>query len=144
MPVSFVIHGDPRGKGRPRFGKRGRHMVAYTDAKTATYEKQVQAAAQSVMAGRPPYEGAVWVRINAFYPIPKSAPKYKKALMRDGKMRPAKKPDLDNVNKAILDGLNTIAFNDDAQVCGIGSTKFYSDHTRVEVTVGPIGEISHG
>lgn len=138
MPVSFVIHGEPRGKGRPRIGVVRGHARAFTDQKTRDYEDQVRAAAQAVMANQDQLEGAVWVRINVFMRIPASASKKKQAAMRDGAIRPCKTPDLDNVAKAILDGINGVVFKDDKQVCGIGCTKFYSDHPRVDVTVGPI------
>lgn len=140
MTISLVIHGNPRSKGRPRFSVRGGYAVAFTDKETKKYEQMVKASAQAVMAGRDPLEGPVWVRIDAFIPIPKSTPKYKQALMRAGEMRPAKKPDLDNIAKAILDGINAIVFVDDSQVCALGLRKFYSDHPRVETTVGQIPE----
>ena len=49
--------------------------------------------------------------------------------------RPTKKPDLDNIIKAIADSLNGIAYKDDAQIVELKSKKFYSDTPRVEVTI---------
>ncbi|MED5548998.1 MAG: RusA family crossover junction endodeoxyribonuclease [Pseudomonadota bacterium] len=141
MPISFVIHGAPRGKGRPRFGVVRGRATAFTDKQTVAYERTIQSAARSVMATREPLDGPVWVRINIFIQIPVSAPKWKQAQMRDGSIRPTRTPDADNVAKAVLDGINGVVFADDKQVVGMGVTKFYSDHARVEVTVG---EVSHG
>ena len=38
--IEFVIPGEPRGKGRPRFSKSGH---AYTPSETVAYEKLVRA-----------------------------------------------------------------------------------------------------
>jgi len=137
MRISFTIHGEPRGKGRPRFSRSGR---VFTDAKTAAYERAIKATAQSVMAGRSALDGAVWVRIEAYLAAPSSISKKKRAAMLSGETRPTKRPDLDNIVKAILDGINGVVFNDDSQVVGTGSQKFWTDKPRVEVTVGLVGE----
>ena len=36
-----------------------------------------------------------------------------------------KRPDIDNLAKAVIDGLNGIAFNDDAQIADLHVTKKY-------------------
>jgi Holliday junction resolvase RusA-like endonuclease len=41
-------------------------------------------------------------------------------------MPKTKKPDIDNLTKAILDALNGIAWNDDAQVAQITAKKVWS------------------
>ncbi|MCL2076331.1 MAG: RusA family crossover junction endodeoxyribonuclease [Betaproteobacteria bacterium] len=33
MKLSFTVPGNPCGKGRPRFARKGNHMTAYTDDK---------------------------------------------------------------------------------------------------------------
>ncbi len=40
--------------------------------------------------------------------------------------------------KAILDGLNEVAYKDDAQVVNVSASKYYSDDPRVEVIVSRI------
>ena len=49
------------------------------------------------------------------------------------KMRPTKKPDLDNCLKAITDALNGFAYKDDSQIVSIAVSKFYSDDPRAYV-----------
>lgn len=137
MRISFTIHGEPRGKGRPRFSRSGR---VFTDPKTVAYERAIKATAQSVMAGRAALDGPVWVRIEAFLAAPSSVSKKKRAAMLSGELRPTKRPDLDNIDKAILDGINGVVFKDDSQVVGLGSLKFWTDKPRVEVSVGLVGE----
>lgn len=73
--------------------------------------------------------------INAFYSIPQSASKKKKEEMREGQIRPAKKPDCDNVAKIVLDALNKLAYRDDAQIVDCIIRKWYTDDPRVTVTI---------
>lgn len=40
------------------------------------------------------------------------------------------KPDIDNIIKAVLDGLNGVAFKDDKQVTSIKATKFYCSYNE--------------
>lgn len=139
MRVSLVIPGDPRGKGRPRFSVIKGHARPYTDAKTREYEALVAAAARSVMAGRAPLSEACWVTVDAYFTPPKSATKAQRAAMLGDQVRPVTKFDVDNIAKAVLDGLNGILFIDDRQVCGLAVTKRYDDFARVEVTAGEYG-----
>jgi len=132
---AFTIPGAPRGKGRPKFARRGDFVMTYTDDKTSSYENLVTLACREVMAGRPPIEGPVWLQVNATFAIPASASKGKKLEMIMGRVVPTKKPDLDNIVKAVLDGLNTVAFVDDAQVTHISAAKNYGHQPGVWVRV---------
>ena len=46
-----------------------------------------------------------------------------------------KKPDADNILKAISDALNGIVYRDDSQVCDCSVVKLYSKNPRVEVSI---------
>ena len=83
-------------------------------------------------------EGDIDISIKAFYKIAKNDNKNIKAAKRAGEIKPTKKPDIDNVIKAILDGLNEVAYKDDAQVVNVSASKYYSDEPRVEVIVSRI------
>jgi Holliday junction resolvase RusA-like endonuclease len=135
VSLAFTIPGPPRGKGRPKFARRGKFTTVYTDDKTASYENLAKLAAERALAGRGPTPDAVDVFVHAVYAIPKSASKAARTAMLSGAIRPTKKPDLDNVVKAVLDGVNGVVFDDDAQVVGGGQTKFYGETPRVEVIV---------
>lgn len=136
MNVIFIARGVPVGKGRPRFSTVNGHAVAYTPAKTANYETLVKLSYQQQCAGvKFPEDVPLGVRINAYFPIPKSTSKKKRAQMESGDIMHLKKPDCDNVAKAILDSLNGIAYNDDSQVCRLTVTKYYSENPRVNVSI---------
>lgn len=133
MIARFVIEGDPKGKERPRVTKSG---FAYTPKQTVIYENLVKLEYKR-QCGTTwfPKETALDVRIAAYYPIPSSKPKKTKKLMEENSIRPIKKPDCDNVIKAILDSLNQIAYYDDTQVVDLQIRKFYSQKPRVVVTI---------
>ena len=136
MNVIFIVRGVPVGKGRPRFSTVNGHAVAYTPEKTANYETFVKLSYQQQCAGvKFPEDVPLGVRINAYFPIPKSTSKKKRAQMESGDIMHLKKPDCDNVAKAILDSLNGIAYNDDSQVCDLTVKKFYSENPRVCITI---------
>jgi Holliday junction resolvase RusA-like endonuclease len=52
-----------------------------------------------------------------------------------GETKHTKKPDLDNVAKAIIDGMNGIIFKDDSQIINLHVTKVYAEVGKVEVLV---------
>ena len=58
--------------------------------------------------------------------------------MERGLIFPTKKPDTDNIAKAILDALNGLAYYDDAQVVNLEVQKRYSNEPRAEVFINDI------
>ena len=46
-----------------------------------------------------------------------------------------KKPDVDNINKIILDALNKIAYEDDSQVCKVTVEKKYCEDNNPKVKI---------
>jgi len=73
--------------------------------------------------------------ITAYYPIPKNAGKRQKSAMLAGDIRPAKKPDWDNVGKVICDALNNIAYKDDSQIVDARVRKYYSYTPEIVVAI---------
>ena len=125
----FEIKGEAIPKGRPRVSVKG---YLYTPERTRTYEKRVANSYYDDML-----TGALKVHIEVYMAIPKSETKSKKLKMASGEIQPTKaNGDLDNIVKAILDGLNGIAYEDDRQVVEIEAVKRYTDkepYTYVEI-----------
>jgi Holliday junction resolvase RusA-like endonuclease len=136
-PITVVIElaGEPRGKGRPRFVRRTGH--AFTPQRTASYEAMLQHEAVLAMCNRPPLEGALRVRVLACFGVPQSWSAKKRLAAIAGAIRPAKRPDLDNICK-MFDGLNQVVWRDDAQVVEGWIEKYYSDRPRLRIEVVPI------
>lgn len=132
--LTIVIDGVPVPKGRPRFTKAG---VAYTPAKTRAYEKQAAIIADIGMRanGLKMFECPVTVMATAYMPIPKSLSKKDRASAVAGALLPAKKPDVDNIAKAALDGLNGIVWRDDSLIVGLSIKKRYSEQPRLEIDI---------
>ena len=131
MTVKLVIPGDPVGKARPRMTRTG-HV--YTPSKTRSYEAHIQDLWRRRIDATLPTGQPVRVLIEAFFAVPKSVSKKRRATMEGAPY--THKPDADNVAKAVLDALNGVAFEDDSRICDLRATKRYTlDEPRVEVTL---------
>lgn len=138
--VEFVIFGNPQGKGRPRVVNRGKFSKAYTPEQTIAYENLVKIEYELQTDRYKFSDGAfIEMRIEAYYSIPKSVSKKRRAMMVAGEIRPIRKPDMDNVAKIIADSLNGIAFRDDTQIVTCKIYKYYSDDPCVKVTLTELG-----
>lgn len=131
MTLHFTITGNPRGKGRPRITTRGGFPRAYTDEKTRAYEEQIAWAAKE--AGAQPSEMPCTVVVTAYMQIPVSWNKKRKQEALES--RHVSTPDVDNIAKVTMDGLNGVAWRDDSFVYWLNIKKLYSDNLRMEVTI---------
>ena len=134
-PIVFEIPGDPQGKRRARFVRAGHFIKSYADPKTVNYETFIREMFCVAYPGFVPLEGALEVEIRAFCGMPKTVSKKKRVLMENGEVRPAKRPEADNIAKVILDALTGLAFKNDSQVTRLVVEKSYSGRPRVEVEV---------
>lgn len=133
--IAFTIPGEARGKGRPRASSYGGRIRLHSDAKTASYENLVKLAAVEAMKGAAPLDEPLMVIITARMVPPASVSKKRRAAMLAGQLRPTKKPDLDNIVKAVLDGCNGVAFRDDVLVVSQVASKHYAETAGVEVVI---------
>ena len=149
----FGILGEPQGKARPRFARRGKFVSTYTPSATQKYEEQVRYSALSARQRKginKPISADISLGIKAYFKIPKTYSKKRKERCLNGEERPSKKPDSDNIAKIVLDGLNPKMkvdhaqhkavcvheglYRDDKQVVSLKVDKYYSDKPRVEIT----------
>lgn len=117
--MQIFIPGKPKGKGRPRFY----HGHAVTPESTRTYEHMIAMLWKCEQYGIS--EKPIAIEIKAFYLVPKSWSKKKQEAVRSREIKPTVKPDIDNIVKIVLDGLNGVAFTDDKQVIEIQAQKCY-------------------
>ena len=134
-PIRIVIPGVPVAKGRPRVTRQGR---AYTPAKTMAWEQMAAWEAAAQMQGRRMLEGPVQVSIVASWPIPVSWPQWRKRAALQGRVAHTRKPDGDNVAKAVLDALQDVVFGDDSGVVRLQVTKCWDQTGQVLVDVSEI------
>lgn len=124
MGVVFEVPGEPRGQGRPRLNKHT--GTIHKDSESRAYEQKIVAYYRKALgAFRWPDTGFVAVEVTAVYPIPKGSSKAAVAGMQSGKILPSRKPDIDNVLKAVLDALNGVAYKDDSRVVAVCARKIY-------------------
>lgn len=140
--VKFTVAGDPVAKGRPRASRTATGVRMRTPKKTALYERHVKAAAIVAMAASKPFACPVRLLVSIVVPIPTSWSKVRKEKARAGEICATKKPDADNVLKAIKDAMNDVLYADDAQVVEISLIKVYGDDPRVEVAASEIAKES--
>lgn len=138
--IAFTIPGQPVGKQRPKIVKIGGFSRMATPQKTVSYEGLVAHTAQVAMAGRPIFEAAVAANlfIECQVPASWSAKKQRQALA--GEVYPATKPDIDNVVKAVFDGLNGVLWRDDVLVVDCRLRKRYAATPCVRVEVWSVDQ----
>jgi Holliday junction resolvase RusA-like endonuclease len=139
--IQFHVGGDPQGKGRARAFRRGNFIGHYTPEKTRTYEGIIRYAAQQAMNGAPPAEGPLSLTVRICITIPASWSKKKRDQAGMGRLLPAKKPDLDNIVKAVTDACAGVVFGDDAQIVDLVASKMFASIPGVWVTVDQIPSI---
>ena len=134
--MKIVIPGEPVGKGRPRVVRNGGVTRTYTPEKTASYENLVKLEYERQAHGEFYGAGtALRMKLIIYQHPAKSSSKRKTAAKLAGEIRPTKKPDCSNVLKSIEDGLNGVAYADDAQIVDIEVQKYYDLQPRVEVEI---------
>lgn len=124
---NFRVLGLIVPKGRARTLRSGR---SYTPQRTVDYEMLIGMAAKA--AGVTVLTGPVGMALHITLPIPKAS------KQQAGDFAPVR-PDLDNIAKAYLDGLNGIAYVDDGQVCQLFVSKRRGETVGVEVTIRALG-----
>lgn len=73
-----------------------------------------------------------------YMPIPKATSNKVRERMAAGLEVPAKKPDIDNLLKAVLDALNGKAYHDDNQIVDISAKKLYSNEPKTVVFISEL------
>jgi Holliday junction resolvase RusA-like endonuclease len=125
--IEFFVDGTPVPKGRPIASTFGGRVSMRTPEKTKAYEHVIGWNFRQNFPDHDIIRGPVSVEVVAFYFPPKANQKKKLALMP---MPKTTTPDLDNVVKAVLDGLNKIAYVDDSLVYETRSVKLYSTESE--------------
>ncbi|MFC4014628.1 RusA family crossover junction endodeoxyribonuclease [Nonomuraea purpurea] len=123
----FTIAGEAVTKGRPRFARRGKGVRTYTPADTLEAEAVVADAFRAAVPHHQPDKEYTYGLLAVF-------------CVGNRKVR-----DVDNLLKLVLDGLNKIAWHDDAQVVELSGRKIYDlanpENARSEVVIYQVGEV---
>lgn len=145
--IEFIVEGKPVPQPRPRvFRTETGKSKAVNSSRSVTYKRLVKLTAKSEMNKRRmiiiPDPIPVAVHLNFVYSIPTSYAKKKRQSAQDGTLRYVKRPDLDNLAKAILDALNGTIYQDDSQVVELSINKEYGNTDHVSIKVKDLSGMS--
>lgn len=111
-------------KPRPRATGFGGKIRMFTPAKAVKFERQV--AKDAVKRCPKPLAGALQVAVVVYY----------KRAATNTTPYFVQRPDVDNLAKTLLDALNGVAYNDDAQIVDLRVQKCWSaDEDKYEVFI---------
>jgi len=131
LKYEFEIKEKAIGKERPRYSAKTHRM--YTPTRTSSFEEKVQWAFKSKynIQSEPsikPFKAKI---IAVFKPAESLSKKKKEELLF--KINYTKKPDADNIAKAVLDSLNGLVYKDDSQITALLVLKDYGTENKVIV-----------
>ena len=137
----FELEGEPINYVRERSG-RGNHF--YNPKGDLMREKRLQMIKSynkddynytRDLIKNPDNEYYIYLDVQYFLAMPKSTSNKKAAMMEMGMIKPDKTPDLDNLDKFIIDALHDVVYDDDKRVMEIHTDKYYSMTPRTIVNV---------
>lgn len=133
MIYEFEVPSKIIGKGRPRLNSYTGQV--YTPTRTKDYERLIE---QYFLLKYPKFkllQNRLKVAILAYFEPPKSTSKSLKEQMIQNVISPMKKPDIDNIVKAVLDAMNGFAYKDDTQITKIEVEKLYGDVEKLYIKI---------
>lgn len=129
MKTTFTIKAKPITKQRPRFSRKSN--AVYTPTQTKIFENVVK-----FCYGNRHFYDNEFIRVSILFKfeVPKSYSKKKRSEAIQGKIKPTK-ADIDNYIKAVLDGLNKVAYSDDRYISEISAKKVFAEESEIIVTI---------
>ena len=120
-PVVIKVLGEPipQGSTRAFITKSGRPIITHSNKNLKQWRQRIATEAQKERPSHWDMEQAILLGVDFLMPRPKSLPKKVK--------EDVKRPDLDKLIRAVLDGLTGIFYNDDSQVVQVFAGKRYAD-----------------
>jgi Holliday junction resolvase RusA-like endonuclease len=135
----IIIEGNPTPKARPRFCRRGNYVGTYKKRGEQAIEDEFRYRAKEQLKKQglrlpAPKDVAISISFECVFAIPKSYSKKKRAELLGREH--TKKPDLDNLLKFYIDGLNGIAYSDDSQIARYGEAcKRWGEKPRTRIII---------
>lgn len=119
------VRGMPVAQGRARAFRAGDSIRMYDPENSKQWKQTV--AIQCLEKHPQVMSGALSMKLYFFLPRPRSLPK--KIVYH------TKRPDLDNLVKAVKDALRGICYKDDSQIVHLIATKDYGDTPGVMIEI---------
>jgi len=131
MSYLFEIPIHPVPKARPRtFTNKHGLSRTYTPKKTKDFEGLVRdwIAANH---NKHPFEGPLKLELTFMMPVPKSYSKKSRNWCLSKFGTHTKKPDLDNLEKSVMDAAEGILYYNDSQICSKISNKVWAEKPMI-------------
>ena len=130
--LKLIIDGEPVPAARPRVTRWG----TYTPPKYKAFKSKVELCYKLKYGNKQLFDRGIPLvaHIHFYRPIQKGLSKKEHARRANHEVKPAIKPDLDNYEKAIYDGLKKAWF-DDGQIVKHETEKDYDENPRTEIEV---------
>lgn len=129
---TFHVPGMPSTKGSTRsfYSPKAKRVVTMADNREEQKAWEARVALTARQSGAPFVTGIpIGIHVTFFIPRPKGdyrTGKHAGELRATAPAAPAKKPDVDKLLRAVLDGLTGVIYHDDAQVVEVQASKAYS------------------
>lgn len=136
MIYEFELKEKAIGKARPRFSYKMGRM--YTPSATQKFEQKVKNAFLEKYRLEKLLEKPIKALIIVEIEPPKSISKKKRLELIEQVINYTKKPDIDNIAKIVLDGLNGVAYKDDSQIYRLEIYKRYGYENKIIVKLEEI------
>ena len=125
-PIEFFVAGEPKGQPRPRAAFHNGRARVYDPGTAENWKSQIALAAKPLVPDQP-LDVPIKLKVDFYMPRPK-AHFGKSGLKYGSPVRHTKKPDLDNLEKAVMDALTEVGiWRDDSLVCVKSTRKHYTD-----------------
>ena len=138
MELNYTVVGIPKPQARPRtfYGvKGGKGFVRTFSPKTSWFDIVYSETLKIKNTLKNRLVGALELNLTFCMPIPKSISKKKREHLH----YVTKKPDVDNLAKAVMDAINQVGiWEDDSQVSRLVVGKIYSDEPRCIISIREI------
>lgn len=142
--LTFFVPGKVTPQARPRTITKGRggkplpFAKTYIPQETRQYQAWIKQCALGAMNSDGLLSGPLSLTVVIQVSPPKSWSGKRKSEAIAGEIHPTKRPDRNNIEKALEDALNEIVWKDDAQIVRWNGAKVYSDEPGVSVTVSEL------
>lgn len=123
-----TIPGQPVGKGRPRFARRGAGVIAFTPKPTASWEMDAAAVMSREWGDRPQLDQPCELTVLAIFARPQrmTCKHRRPCKCKPGRAVMDRRPDLDNVAKCAADSAQRSILRDDSSITALHAVKVYA------------------
>lgn len=138
MIINITIPGNPKTQQRHRTFKRGIFTGTYDPS-----EKDKKNFLIICMNERPekPIDSPINMELKFYFQRPKNhfGSGKKSSILKDNSpLLYTSSPDIDNLQKFVMDALNSVFYRDDSLICILSSAKLYDEVPRTEITIETI------